>query len=118
LSENQSALEMGMPSDKTFDLDSLTFQVLTELADITALAAEWDSLLERSNCNRAFSSSKWFITTCRLNSSLQPFVVIARRECALVGILPLVLADEAQVATFPNYLTDYNDAIARPCAGF
>lgn len=105
---------MGMPSDKTFDLDSLTFQVLTELADITALAAAWDSLLERSSCNRAFSSSKWFITTCRLNSSLQPFVVIARRKCALVGILPLVLADEAQVATFPNYLTDYNDAIAAP----
>jgi CelD/BcsL family acetyltransferase involved in cellulose biosynthesis len=101
-----------MQDDRFFDSDSLAFQVLTELPDIAALASEWDSLLERSVCNRAFSSSKWFIATCRHNSSLQPYIVTARRGAALAGILPLVLTGEAQVATFTNYLTDYSDAIA------
>lgn len=101
-----------MQAKSHLDSDSLTFEVLTELADIAALASEWDSLLERSNCNRAFSSSKWFIATCRHNSSLQPNVVIARRGTALAGILPLVVTEKAQVATFPNYLSDYSDAVA------
>lgn len=100
-----------MPED---DGGPVEFQVLTEVPDIAALAPEWDALLERSICNRAFSSSKWFIATCRHNASLQPYVVIARRRAVLAGILPLVLKGEGQVASFPNYLTDYSDIIAAP----
>jgi CelD/BcsL family acetyltransferase involved in cellulose biosynthesis len=103
-----------MQDTRPFDSDALAFQVLTEVSEITTLASEWDSLLDRSNCNRAFSSSKWFIATCRHNHSLQPYVVIVRRGAALAGILPLVLINKTRVATFPNYLTDYNDAIAAP----
>lgn len=99
-----------MQAARPFDSDCLSFQVFTALPDIATLASEWDSLLERSNCNRAFSSSKWFIASCRHNSSLQPNVIIARRGAALAGILPLVVT--AQVATFPNYLSDYSDAVA------
>ena len=101
-----------MQDETSFNPDSLTFRILTELPDIIALAPEWDCLLELSNCNRAFSSSEWFIATCRHNSTLQPYVIIARRNNSLAGVLPLVLTDEAQVAAFPNYLTDYSDAIA------
>ncbi|MBC7911254.1 MAG: GNAT family N-acetyltransferase [Pyrinomonadaceae bacterium] len=101
-----------MQDDKSFNPDSLTFRALTELPDIIALAPEWDAVLELSNCNRAFSSSKWFIATCRHHVALQPYVIIARRGESLAGILPLVLTDTAQVAAFPNYLTDYSDAIA------
>jgi CelD/BcsL family acetyltransferase involved in cellulose biosynthesis len=97
---------------ETLESSPLDFQVLRELSDVATLAPEWDSLLERSPCNRAFSSSRWFIATCRHNPSLQPNVVIARRGKALAGILPLVLTNEAQVAAFPNYLSDYSDAIA------
>ena len=91
---------------------SLRFQVLTELPEIVALTPEWDSLLERSECNRAFSSACWFIASCRHIPSLNPYVVVARRGTALTGILPLVLTERGEVATFPNYLTDYSDAIA------
>ena len=100
-----------MQNAKPTPSNSLSFHVLTELSDITALASEWDSLLERSSCNRAFSSSKWFIATCRHLPQLQPYVLIARRRTALVGILPLVLGDHSKVATFSNYLNDYSDVI-------
>lgn len=91
---------------------SLRFQVLTELPEIVALTPEWDSLLERSACNRAFSSACWFAASCRHNPALEPYVVIARRGTTLMGILPLVLTERGGVAAFPNYLTDYSDAIA------
>ena len=91
---------------------SLRFQVLTELPEIVALTPEWNSLVERSGCNRAFSSACWFLASCRHNASLDPYVVIARRGTTLTGILPLVLTECGEVATFPNYLTDYSDAVA------
>lgn len=90
--------------------ESLSFQVLTELPDIAGLASEWDALVERSSCNRAFSSSTWFIATCRHDPSLHPQVLIARRGAVVAGILPLVVTGE--IATFANYLSDYSDAIA------
>jgi CelD/BcsL family acetyltransferase involved in cellulose biosynthesis len=101
-----------MNSNRLFDTDSLTCQVYTELADIEAIAPAWDSLLEQSACNRAFSSSKWFTATCRLNPSIEPYVIVARRGETVSGILPLALTDKGAVAAFPNYLCDYSDIIA------
>lgn len=90
---------------------TLRFQVLTELPEIVALTSEWESLLAQSHCNYGFGSAYWFTASCRHNSSLRPHVIVARREETLAGILPLVMSEGSKEATFPNYLTDYNDAI-------
>jgi len=89
----------------------LAFQALTDLFEIARLSDEWDGLLARSFCNRAFSSAQWFIASCSANPSFQPYAIIARQGAALAGILPLVLIEEGTLATFPSYLTDYSDAI-------
>ena len=91
--------------------ESLALQVLTDLSEIAHLADEWDALLARSVCNRAFSSAQWFIASCSANPSFQPYAMIARKGAELAGILPLVLIEEGTLATFPSYLTDYSDAI-------
>jgi len=90
---------------------SLQFQVLTELPEIAALAAEWELLMAHSTCNRGFGSARWFIASCRHNPALQPYVIVARRGETLAGVLPLVLDQDGKEAAFANYLTDYNDAI-------
>ncbi len=89
----------------------LAFQALTEVSEIARLSDEWDALLARSFCNRAFSSARWFIASCSANPSFRPYAIIARQGAALAGILPLVLIEEGTLATFPSYLTDYSDAI-------
>lgn len=87
----------------------VTYDVLTELAAVTAIAQEWNTLLDRSDCNRAFSSAQWFIATCRVHPQMTPHVILARRQGEVVGILPLVSVDSR--AEFPSYLSDYNDLI-------
>jgi len=98
-----------MQARASFESGPLAFQVLTELSEIARLCDEWDALLARSVCNRAFSSAQWFVASCVANPSFQPYVIIARKGAELAGVLPLVLIDE--VLTFPSYLTDYSDAI-------
>ena len=89
----------------------LAFQALTDVSEIARLSDEWDALLARSVCNRAFSSAQWFIASCSANPSFRPYAIIARKGTELAGILPLVLIEEGTLATFPSYLTDYSDAI-------
>ncbi|HVS83304.1 MAG TPA: GNAT family N-acetyltransferase [Pyrinomonadaceae bacterium] len=100
-----------MQARASFESETLALQVFTDLSKIAGLTEEWEALLTRSSCNRAFSSAHWFIATCVANPSFQPYVIIARRGAELAGLLPLVLTDEGRVATFPSYLTDYSDAI-------
>ena len=88
----------------------LAISVLTEVSEIARLSGEWNALLTRSACNRAFSSAEWFIASCAVNPAFQPYAIIARKGAELAGILPLVLI-EGMLATFPSYLTDYSDAI-------
>lgn len=103
-----------MENGNCSEFETLTVQVLNELPDIIAISSEWDSLVNRSSCNRAFSSSRWFIASCRNDPAMRPYVIIARRGKAIAGILPLVLTEHGQVARFPNYLSDYSDIIAAP----
>lgn len=91
----------------------LTYEVLGELPGVEAIAAEWDALLDQSPCNRAFSCSKWFLASCRLDRTLRPHVIAARRGPALAGVFPLVVCEDGEVATFASELSDYNDIIAR-----
>lgn len=89
----------------------LVCETLTEPSEIEALASEWDELLERSPCNRAFSSFAWYAAALRLAESASPYVVVARRGGVLAGVLPLALAVDG-VAAFPGELSDYNDIVA------
>jgi CelD/BcsL family acetyltransferase involved in cellulose biosynthesis len=95
------------------DSGRLTYQVLGELPAVEAVSAEWDSLLDQSPCNRAFSCSKWFLASCRLDRTLRPHVIAAWRGAALAGVLPLVVSNGGEVATFAGEMSDYNDIIAR-----
>ncbi|PYS79781.1 MAG: hypothetical protein DMF66_01595 [Acidobacteria bacterium] len=93
---------------------SLNYGVLTALPVVAALAPEWNALLARSGCNLAFSSAQWFIAACRLHPAKQPYVLTARRNSTLAGLLPLVLTRESTTATFPVGESDYNDMLAAP----
>lgn len=77
-----------------------------------AISGQWDSLLDRSPCNRAFSCSKWFLASCRVATFDSPLVLVARRGPTLAGLLPLVLTDNGKTAEFPCFKSDYNDMIA------
>ncbi len=90
----------------------LEYSVLRDLRQVEALALQWEKLLAQSHCNRAFSSSMWFLAWCRYHPQLAPFVLIANRGPELVAVLPLVLQDSA--LDFPSPMCDYNDMVAAP----
>ncbi len=92
----------------------LTFEVLTRPDAVEAVAPEWHALLDRSPCDRAFSSATWFLASCRARPDFAPHVLVARRGRALAGVLPLALAREEGRLVFPSPLADYNDLIAAP----
>lgn len=90
----------------------LDYSVLTDLDAIAALSAEWDELLTRSRCNRAFSCSKWYLATPHLLPHLEPLVLVARRNGTVAGILPLWLDIHKKQAGFPDDYSDHLDIIA------
>jgi CelD/BcsL family acetyltransferase involved in cellulose biosynthesis len=103
-----------MHSHDSLDSDSISYQVVTRLSDIHSISSDWDSLLERSPCNRAFSSSSWFLAACRHVPLMSPYVILARRGETLVGVLPLALTHDGEIAGFPGRFSDYNDLVALP----
>jgi len=98
--------------ESKFESGPLAIQVLTDLPEIARLSDEWDALLARSICNRAFSSAQWFVASCSANPSFQPYVIIARKGAVLAGILPLVLIElktshKKLETAYNNNLRDY-----------
>ena len=99
---------------------AINYGVLTCAAEVALISPEWDALLARSPCNRAFSCSTWFLAACGfspdltpyLDSPLQPNVIVARRGNQIAGILPLALSPDHEEAGFPGTLSDYNDIVA------
>lgn len=91
----------------------LSYEALTGRAEVEALAAEWDGLLERSACNRAFGSLAWYRAALGAVSAT-PCVLVARRGGVPAGLLPLALTADGE-ATFPGELSDYNDIVAESC---
>jgi CelD/BcsL family acetyltransferase involved in cellulose biosynthesis len=89
-----------------------TPEVLTDLKEIAALAPQWDALLERSRCNRAFSSAAWYLAALCSFPDLSPYVIVTRRGVKLAAVLPLAISQAT--LRFPTYLSDYNDIVARP----
>jgi len=90
----------------------IAYDVLTRLSEVEAIAAEWEVLLERSPCNRSFSSPEWYIAACRSDPEISPYVVVARRGASLFGILPLAKTRAGATLTFATTLADYNDIVA------
>jgi CelD/BcsL family acetyltransferase involved in cellulose biosynthesis len=90
----------------------LSFEVVDTLEGVASLAAPWEALLERSRCNRAFSSPQWFMAACRAARLPEPRVIVARSSGALRALLPLALNGEGNGIVFPTFFNDYNDLIA------
>lgn len=101
-----------MRKNEPGDAGLATYRILTDLSDVVAISSEWDSLLRRAPCNRAFGSSAWYISACRHDASITPYVIIARRGANLAGVLPLALGDEGKTAKFASHISDYNDIVA------
>jgi len=91
-------------------------EVVSDLGAAEALAPRWEALLERSRCNRAFSSPRWFLASCRVMPERRPYLVVARRGRELAGVLPLWVDAASRTAEFGTLLSDYNDVVADPAA--
>lgn len=89
----------------------LHYELLTDLAEAERLAPLWNELLDRSTCNRAFSSPIWFVATCQVQPDLVPWLALAWRGESLAGVLPLAVRLETHEAIFPNSMSNYNDLI-------
>lgn len=100
---------MGYPAVKD---GALTYRADTELPLIAAFSEQWDILLQSTFCNRAFSSSCWFLSVCKADSSISPCVITAWRGQRLVGVLPFVHVSATGTVEFPPLFSDYNDLIA------
>ena len=92
--------------------DALTYEVLTQPPQVKAILGDWDRLLERSLCNRAFSSPHWYLAACATAPVRSMHVIVARRGGVVKGVFPLALAEASRTALFPGLLGDYNDLIA------
>lgn len=89
---------------------------MTGLGAVEALAPPWEALLERSRCNRAFSSPRWFLASCQVMPGQLPYLVIAWRGRELAGVLPLRVDVASRTAELGGLLSDYNDVVADPAA--
>jgi CelD/BcsL family acetyltransferase involved in cellulose biosynthesis len=94
----------------------LQFFTLTSAAEIEAIAHQWDELLQRSNCNRTFSSLTWNLEAARLPAAGSPFVIAGWRAGRLAAIFPLSLVSEAGASQASDAaalcpIADYNDIV-------
>ncbi len=70
----------------------------------------WETLLQKSDCDRAFSSIDWYLGCCR-EMSLKPLVITITHRRDIVAILPLTKCFEKKTISFASHLSDYNDLI-------
>lgn len=89
----------------------LHYELLTDLAEAKRLVPLWNELLDRSICNRAFSSPIWFLAACQVQPELAPWLALAWQGESLAGILPLAVNPLTDAAIFPSTRSDYNDIV-------
>lgn len=92
---------------------ALTYKVYSDLVEIDRISPEWERLLCLSPSFRAFGSAEWYRASCRSDTSLLPYLVVAFHGAEILGVLPLVLDQNAGLATFPSRLGDYWDMVIR-----
>jgi CelD/BcsL family acetyltransferase involved in cellulose biosynthesis len=107
-------LHSAITSAGALGASALSYQTLNELAQIEDIASQWDALLQTTNCNRAFSSSTWFIAACRHKPGVSPHVITVRRAGTLAGVLPLAITHVSRKAEIPLLACDYTDMVAMP----
>src|SRR5215469_3261852 len=91
---------------------SVRYEVLTDMRDIGAISAPWNQLVTQSRCNRAYSSSTWYLATQELVPALQPLVFVAYRDHVLCGVFPLWFGAGRRLARFGDNFIDHLDVIA------
>jgi len=91
----------------------VSYEFHTEFSEVAAIGAEWDELLSRSRCNRAFACSKWFMAAPVMFPELRALVIVARRAGRIAGILPLVADVRGRKAGFANDFSDHRDVICQ-----
>ncbi|HXO41398.1 MAG TPA: GNAT family N-acetyltransferase [Thermoanaerobaculia bacterium] len=106
----------AVPAPPHAPKSALHCEVVTDLGAVEALAPWWEVLLERSRCNRAFSSPRWFLASCQVMPEWRPYLVVARRGRELAGVLPLRVDAASRTAELGGLLSDYNDVVADPAA--
>lgn len=87
------------------------YKIYSDLSEIAGLFHKWTDLLEESSCNKAFGSLEWYLASCRVQSSLSPYLVTAGLGQKMVCLLPLALNTQNGTAIFPHFANDYNDIL-------
>ena len=69
-------------SSASLNTASLRYEIVTDLAAAERIVPAWNELLDRSTCNRAFSSPIWFLAACQVQPEFSPWLGarMARRE--------------------------------------
>jgi CelD/BcsL family acetyltransferase involved in cellulose biosynthesis len=88
-------------------------KIYSDLSEIAGLSGQWDALLAKSDCNKAFGSLEWYVASCCIQSSLSPYLVTAGLGSELTCILPLALNPQNGTMIFPHFACDYNDMLIR-----
>jgi CelD/BcsL family acetyltransferase involved in cellulose biosynthesis len=95
------------------DSRKLEYRIYSDLSEIMGISHQWDCLLAASRFNRAFGSWEWYLASCRIQTSLVPYLVIGTLGSDMTCILPLAIDPRNCVATFPHLENDYNDILVR-----
>jgi len=89
----------------------LELSVLGDIPSIEALAPEWDALLDRTGCNRAFGSAAFYLATARA-FAVAPRPIAARRAGRLIGLFPLFATSSG--LGFLRDFADHKDMLVEP----
>lgn len=89
----------------------MNVQLLNSAAQIRAISPAWQTLLDKSNSHRVFSSPQWYLATIDVFEELIPWVWILQDGDHLRGIAPLVLQKDNDCLGFLSDLADYQDII-------
>src|SRR5215510_14747041 len=93
--------------------ENLEYRIYSNLSEIAGISRQWDELLARSGCNKAFGSPEWYLASCRSQDFLRPYLMTAVRGAELICILPLALDLRTGMGVFPHLENDTNDALVR-----
>lgn len=89
----------------------LEVSVLEDAASIEGVAPEWDALLDRTACNRAFGSAAFYLATAKAFAAT-PRPIAARRAGRLVGLFPLFATPTG--LGFLRDFADHKDMLVEP----
>jgi CelD/BcsL family acetyltransferase involved in cellulose biosynthesis len=101
MGESEPQIAAGRPPDSS----ALSFECLTDVDEIEAIAPQW------SICNRAFSAPAWFMAAYQSQPEATLQTIVARRKGTLAGILPVVVNKRTRLAEFATAWNDYHDMI-------